>query len=259
MDIATIIGILSGIGLVIGSILMNSGLDIFIDIPSLMIVIGGTIAATLINYPIKEFLKVMGLFVKVFVSKTENPGQVVDKIVDLGNVAKKEGLLALEKSLKEEKDEFLTKALQMTVDGLPVEVMEAQLRQEISVNRSKHKVGWEIMGAMGTYCPAFGMVGTLIGLIQMLADLSDPGTIGPKMAVAMITTFYGALFANLIFLPMSGKLQRRSATETTHKSLLFEGVLGIRNGENPKVMRERLMIYVEENNKKPKSKKKEEE
>ena len=245
MDIATIIGVLSGIGLVIGSILMNSGLDIFIDIPSLMIVIGGTIAATLINYPIKEFLKVMGLFGKVFMSKTADPLKIVDQMFDLGNVAKKEGLLALEKSMKETKDEYLIKALQMTVDGLPTEIMEVQLKQEISVNRSSHKVGWEIMGAMGAFCPAFGMVGTLIGLIQMLADLSDPSSIGPKMAVAMITTFYGSLFANLFFMPMAGKLQRRSASETQEKTLLFEGVMGIRNGENPKIMRERLMIYVE--------------
>jgi len=245
MDIATIIGVLSGIGLVVGSILMNSGLDIFIDIPSLMIVIGGTIAATLINYPIKEFMKVMGLFGKVFISKTADPIKIIDQMVDLGNVAKKEGLLSLEKSIKETKDEFLVKALQMTVDGLPTEIMEVQLKQEISVNRSNHKVGWEIMGAMGTFCPAFGMVGTLIGLIQMLADLSDPSSIGPKMAVAMITTFYGSLFANLFFMPMSGKLMRRSASETQEKTLLFEGVMGIRNGENPKIMRERLMIYVE--------------
>lgn len=245
MDIATIVGVLSGIGLVVGSILMNSGIDIFIDVPSLMIVIGGTIAATLINYPLKEFLKVMGLFGRVFMSKTSDPLKIVDQMVDLGNVAKKEGLLSLEKSMKETKDGFLKKALQMTVDGLPTDTMEVQLKQEISVNVSSHRVGWEIMGAMGTFCPAFGMVGTLIGLIQMLADLSDPSTIGPKMAVAMITTFYGSLFANLFFLPMAGKLQRRSASETQVKTLLYEGVMGIRNGENPKIMRDRLMIYVE--------------
>lgn len=255
MDIATLIGVLSGIGLVVGSILMNSGLDIFVDVPSLMIVIGGTIAATLINYPLKEFLRVMGLFGRVFMSKTGDPAKMIKDIVDLGNVAKKEGLLALEKSMKETKDEFLKKALQMTVDGLPVDVMESQLKQEIYVNRENHKVGWEIMGAMGSFCPAFGMVGTLIGLIQMLADLSDPSTIGPKMAVAMITTFYGSLFANLFFIPMSGKLQRRSATETTQKTILFEGVIGIRNGENPKVMEERLSVYLEDAKKGKKEKK----
>lgn len=255
MDIATLLGVLSGIGLVIGSILMNSGLDIFIDIPSLMIVIGGTIAATLIHYPLKEFLRVMGLFGKVFRSKTKDPSKVITEIVELSNVAKKEGLLALEKNIKESNDEFLQKALQMTVDGLPVEVMEGQLKQEININKLSHKVGWEIMGTMGTFCPAFGMVGTLIGLIQMLADLSDPSSIGPKMAVAMITTFYGSLFANLFFIPMSGKLQRRSATETTHKTILYEGVLGIRNGENPKIMQERLDIFIEDVKKSKKDKK----
>lgn len=254
MDIATIIGVLSGLGLVIGSILMNSGIGIFIDIPSLMIVAGGTIAATLINYPLSEFLKVMGLFSKVFMSKTSDPMKIIDQMVDLGNVAKKEGLLSLEKSLKETKDEFLKKALQMTVDGLPTDIMEVQLKQEISVNIRNHKVGWEIMGAMGAFSPAFGMVGTLIGLIQMLADLSDPSSIGPKMAVAMITTFYGSLFANLFFLPMAGKLQRRSAIETQEKTLLYEGVMGIRNGENPKIMRDRLMIYIEQTKKTKKGK-----
>ncbi len=244
MDIATLLGVLSGIGLVVGSILMNSGLDIFIDVPSLLIVLGGTIAATLITYPIKEFLRVMGLFGSTFKSKTKDPVKLIDEIVELGNIAKKDGLLALEKSIKESKDEFMKKSLQMTVDGLPIEVMEGQLLQEISINKGVHKVGWEILGAMGAYCPAWGMVGTLIGLIQMLADLSDPGAIGPKMAVAMITTFYGALFSNLFFLPMEGKLKRQSALETTHKTIIFQGVIGIRNGENPKIMHERLSVYL---------------
>ncbi len=256
MDIATLIGVLAGIGLVVGSILMNSGLGIFVDIPSLLIVLGGTVTATLVNFPLKEFLKVMGLFVKVFITKSNDPAKVVDKIVDLGNIAKKDGLLALEKKMKEEKNEFLKKALVMTVDGMPTEVMETQLKQQIMINKKEHTLGVDIMGAMGTYCPAFGMVGTLIGLIQMLADLSDPSTIGPKMAVAMITTFYGALFANLFFLPMAGKLDRRKAKELTHKTLLYEGIMGIRNGENPKIMRERLMIYVDESEK-PKQEKKE--
>ncbi len=256
MDIATIIGIVSGIGLVIGSILMNSGLDIFIDIPSFAIVIGGTTAAIFISFPLKEVLKVMGLTIRVFVVKSKNPADTIKELVELANKSKKEGLLALEADIKNSKDPFLTKALQMTVDGLPTEVMSTQINQEIGMEKIEHKLGIDIFAKMGEYCPAFGMVGTLIGLIQMLADLSDPSSIGPKMAVAMITTFYGSLFANLFFLPMSNKLTRRSASEQSHKTLLFEGIMAIRNGENPKVMEERLMVYAEAKKGKDKGKEK---
>ncbi len=245
MDIATIIGIVSGIGLVIVSILMNSGLGIFVSIPSLMIVLGGTIAATLVAYPLKEFMSVMGLLIRVFIVKTKDPEKVIEMLMELASNAKKGGLLTLEKSIKDIDDPFLVNALQMTVDGAATSAIIKSMKQEISFLKKKHKVGWEIFSTMGGYSPAFGMVGTLIGLVQMLSSLDDPSTIGPKMAVAMITTFYGTLFANLFFLPMSMKLERRSAKETVHMALLQEGVIGIREGVNPRTLEDRLSIYLD--------------
>jgi len=206
MDIATIIGIFTGVGFVLATILMGSGLGIFINIPSLMIVVGGTFAATLIAYPLKDFLMVIGLAIKVFMFKIDNQEDLIKNLVEISNKARKGGLLSIEGDIKDIKDPFLGKALQMTVDGVEASSIAAILQKQISLIKRQHKVGYGIFAAMGAYAPAFGMVGTLIGLVQMLADLDDPSTIGPKMAVAMITTFYGALLANLIFIPMSDKL-----------------------------------------------------
>lgn len=256
MDIATIAGIFSGIALMVISIKMNSGLALFINYPSLMIVLGGTIAATLISYPLKEFLSVWGLFVRVFRFKSTDAAKLVEQLVDISKQARKRGLLSIEDKLEDIKDRFLVKALQMTADGVATADIIGILRREITIQQKKHKVGWEIFSAMGQYSPAFGMFGTLIGLVQMLATLDNPETIGPKMGVALITTFYGTLFANLIFVPMSVKLQRRSEEETLNMNLLFEGVISIREGENPRFMEDRLMVYIQSVKKKTKKKNK---
>ena len=243
MDIATIIGILSGIGLIIGSILMNSGLDVFVSLPSFLIVFGGTIAATLISYPLKEFLSVIGLFIRVFIGHKETVEETIEEIVELSQLTRSKGVLAIEKMIDKTDDEFLSKGIQMLVDGKGKHEMQEELHKDTQLMIKEHRIGWEIFGKMGSYSPAFGMIGTLIGLIQMLADLNDPGSIGPKMAVALITTFYGTLFANLLFLPMSHKLKRRSAKELHHRELLVEGLIGIRDGENPKILEERLAMF----------------
>ncbi|MEA3427637.1 MAG: MotA/TolQ/ExbB proton channel family protein [Thermodesulfobacteriota bacterium] len=256
MDIATILGVFSGIALMLISIKMNSGLDLFISYPSLMIVMGGTVAATLIAYPLKEFLSVWGLFVRVFRFKSADPAKFVEQLVDISKQARKGGLLSIEDKLADIKDRFLVKALQMTADGVATADIVGILRKEITIQQKKHKVGWEIFSAMGKYSPAFGMVGTLIGLIQMLVCLDNPETIGPKMGVALITTFYGVIFANLIFVPMSVKLQRRSEEETLTMNLLLEGVLSIREGENPRLMEDRLMVYIQSMKKETKNKNK---
>lgn len=244
MDLATIIGVVSGIALIIVSILLGSGLGLFINVPSIMIVGGGTLAATLIAYPLNEFLSVIGLFLKVFIFKLSKPEELIKQLVDISNKARKGGLLSIEGDIAKIKEPFLAKALQMTVDGVNTADIAGIMQKEISLLQKQHKVGWEIFGTMGAYSPAFGMVGTLIGLVQMLATLDDPSTIGPKMAVAMITTFYGALVANLFFLPMSAKLKRRSAEETLNLNLLCEGVLSIREGEHPRLMEDKLMVYL---------------
>jgi chemotaxis protein MotA len=244
MDIATIIGIVTGIGFVLATILLGSGLGIFINIPSLMIVVGGTFAATLIAYPLKDFLMVIGLAIKVFIFKIDNQEDLIKNLVEISNKARKGGLLSIEGDIKNIKDPFLGKALQMTVDGVEASSIAAILQKQISLIKKQHKVGYGIFAAMGAYAPAFGMVGTLIGLVQMLADLDDPSTIGPKMAVAMITTFYGAVLANLFFIPMSDKLKLRSEEEISNMNLQYEGVMSIREGEHPRLLEDKLNVYL---------------
>jgi chemotaxis protein MotA len=255
MDIATIIGVISGIGLVIASILMGSGLGLFFNAPSIMIVGGGTLAATLIAYPLKEFLMVIKLFLKVFIFKIPSPDSLVKTLVEISNKARKSGILAIEQDIPKLKEPFLSKALRMAVDGINTPVIAKIMQKEISLLQKEHKVGWEIFGSMGAYAPAFGMVGTLIGLVQMLATLDDPSTIGPKMAVAMLTTFYGSLVANLFFIPMSEKLKRRSAEETLNMTLLFEGAISIREGDHPRILEDKLNVYLSSTNGKAKGKK----
>lgn len=245
MDIATLAGIIAGVGLVLSSILMNSGLSLFWSAPSAMIVIGGTMAAIFIAFPMNEVVKVMGLFIRVFMVKKSDHYQLIESMVDVCNVARKGGVLAIESKLKDIDNEFLKKGLEMTVDGKDEATVNALLKREIKQIQKSHKDGWEIFHQMGAFAPAFGMVGTLIGLIQMLADLSDVDSVGPKMAIALITTFYGAVLANLFFIPMTVKLKRRSATETLEMNLVLEGISYIRKGVNPRFMKDVLENYLD--------------
>ncbi len=244
MDIATIIGIVSGIGFVLATILMGSGLGLFINIPSVLIVVGGTVAATLIAYPLKDFLKVIGMAIRVFMFKIDKPEELITKLVEISNKARKGGLLSIEGDIKDTPDPYEASALQMPVVGVKTADIAAIMQKKMTLIQKDHKIGWSIFGSMGSYAPAFGMVGTLIGLGQMLANLDDPSTIGPKMAVAMITTFYGAVLANLFFIPMSDKLKLRSGEEITNMNLLFEGVVSIREGEHPRMLEDKLNVYL---------------
>ena len=240
MDLATLIGIVAGVGAVLSSILMNSGLSLFWSAPSAMIVLGGTLAATLVAFPMNEMVKVMGLFIRVFLVRKSDHYELIENMVSICNVARKGGVLAIESKLKEVDNEFLKKGLEMTVDGKDEATVNNLLKREIKQLQVSHKDGWEIFNQMGAFAPAWGMIGTLIGLIQMLADLSDVGSVGPKMAIAMITTFYGAVLANLFFIPMTVKLKRRSATETLEMNLILEGISYIRKGVNPRFMKDVL-------------------
>ncbi|RMF06384.1 MAG: motility protein A [Candidatus Neomarinimicrobiota bacterium] len=244
MDIATILGILSGVGLVIWSITQNSGLDIFINIPSAAIVVGGTFAATFVAYPMTDVLKVFGMVQKIFLFKAPDPKKLIATMVQLAELAKREGILAIEKEIKTIKDDFVKKGLEMIVDGVDERTIDNLMQIEIVNTVQRHKVGWEIFGEMGKYAPAFGMVGTLIGLVQMLANLNDPSSIGPKMAVALITTFYGSITANLFFVPMSVKLKRRSHQESVIMNLVIEALKSIRQGENPRLMESKLKKFL---------------
>ncbi|SLM27377.1 Flagellar motor rotation protein MotA (proton-driven motors) [Desulfamplus magnetovallimortis] len=244
MDLATIIGILLGIGAIIVTILLGSGLGLFIDIPSIMIVFGGTLAATFVAYPLKEVLGIIKVTMRLFIFKIEKPEDIIANLVEISNKARKGGLLSIESDIKNASDPYLAKALQMTVDGVKTGDIAAIMQSKMALAKKNLKSGSDLYASMGSFAPAFGMVGTLIGLVQMLANLDDPSSIGPKMAVAMITTFYGAILANLFFIPMSGKLKIRCDEEISNMNIIYEGVISIREGEHPRLMEDKLSVYL---------------
>ncbi len=249
MDLASIIGVVSGIGFVMATILLGSGLGLFWNLPSVMVVFGGTIAATMIAYPLGDFLKIIKVTMKVFMFKIEKPVDIIATLVEISNKARKGGLLSIEGDIKDTNDPYLAKALQMTVDGVKTGDIAAIMQKKMTLTKQEHKTGSSLYSSMGAFAPAFGMVGTLIGLVQMLANLDDPSSIGPKMAVAMITTFYGAVLANLFFIPMAEKLVIRSGEEITNMTIIYEGVLSIREGEHPRLMEDKLNVYLAEGQK----------
>ena len=244
MDIATIAGIISAFGLVISAILMGGGLSLFINVQSLMIVVGGTLGATLINYPLKDVLKVMSVVKNAIFPGKHTAQELIVNFVTLSSQARREGILALEPAIKEMDDEFLSKGLQLSVDGLEPQAIQAILETEVEHIQERHKLGADIFATMGTFAPALGMIGTLIGLVQMLQTMDDPSTIGPAMAVALLTTFYGAIIANIICNPISGKLRNRSTEEVLAKDLMVEGIMSIASGENPRILEQKLNAFL---------------
>ncbi len=244
MDLATVIGILLSFGLVISAIMTGGSILIFVSIPSALIVLGGTLGATLVNYPLGHVLGVIGLVKNTFFSTLENPSDIIKKFMDYANRARREGILSLEPVIKELEDLYMKKGLQLTVDGLEPQVIQEIMETEVSYLEQRHETGAAIMATLGEFAPAMGMIGTVIGLVQMLRTMSDPSSIGPAMAVALITTFYGAVLANLVFNPMSGKLKTRSRQEVLLKEMVLEGILSISKGENPRIIEEKLNSYL---------------
>jgi chemotaxis protein MotA len=245
MDLATLIGIVSAFGLVVIAILMNGSLTIFISPSSLMIVVGGTLGTTMINYPLKEMLGTINVVKNAFFSGGgPATDEVIKQFVDLGSKARREGILALESDVKGVTDEFMKKGLQMSVDGLEPQAIEEILATEIDYLKARHQVGAEIFQTMGTFAPALGMIGTLVGLVQMLQSMDDPSSIGPAMAVALLTTFYGSIMANMVCIPIAGKLKARSKEETLIKEMVVEGVLSLTRGENPRILEQKMLAYV---------------
>ncbi len=244
MDLATIVGLILAFGLVGAAILFGGSPLIFINIPAAFIVLGGTMGATLVNYPLGHVLGLIGIIKQTFMTKVENPTRIIEQFMEYANKARREGILSLEPLLKTIDDQYLKKGLQLTVDGLEPQTIQEIMETEISYLEERHDTGAEILAIMGTIAPAMGMIGTVIGLVQMLQALDDPSAIGPAMAIALITTFYGALLANLVFNPMSGKLKARSREEMLAKEMMLEGILCISKGENPRIIEEKLNSYL---------------
>jgi len=244
MDIATLVGVVAAFGVMVWAILMGGSLFLFVDVPSVFIVVGGTVGATMINYPLKEVLSVVKVVKNALLSQAASTATIIKQFADFSNKARREGILALEAELEKVNEEFLKKGVQLSIDGLEPNAIREILETEISNVQDRHKLGAEIFTTMGTFAPAMGMVGTLIGLVQMLQNMSDPNAIGPAMAVALITTFYGAIIANLVCLPIAGKLKTRSSEEVLVKEMMIEGVICLSNGENPRIVEQKLMAFL---------------
>lgn len=244
MDLGTIVGIIVGFVFIILGIMQDGDILSYLNLPSLLIVFGGTISATFVAYPLKRVLDAFKIVSKAFSNMDVHPGGIIAIVIKLANTARKEGLLALEEAAGEVDDRFLQKGIMLIVDGTDPELVRNLLETELNFIEERHKEGQSIFETMGTFAPAFGMIGTLIGLINMLRTLDDPSTIGPSMAVALITTFYGSLLANLVFLPIANKLKLRSKEEILRKEIMVEGLLSIQAGENPRIIEEKLKAFI---------------
>ncbi len=244
MDLASIIGLVLGTGFILFGIFSGGSLGLFINIPSMMIVVGGTIGATFINYPLAEMIGVAKVVKKAFLHSDDSPIGIIDILVSFAETARREGILSLEQKAASIDDEFLKKGINLAVDGTEPEYIKEIMETETNYIAERHKIGAGIFDAMGAYAPAFGMIGTLIGLINMLASMDDPSTIGPSMAVALITTLYGSVIANLVCLPIAGKLKTRSTNEILIKELCIEGIMAIQSGDNPRIVEGKLKAFL---------------
>lgn len=244
MDLSTLLGIIGAFALMITAIAQGGGVLLFVNIPALIIVLGGTVGATLVHYPFKDVFITFAVVKKAFLNHREHPAERIEQLIRFAGKARKDGILSLQSMMNEVKDTFFLKGLQMAVDGQEPEALQEMLNLEIDYILSRHEKGGDILLAMGTYAPALGMIGTLIGLVQMLQTMDDPSTIGPAMAVALLTTLYGAIAANVLFIPLAGKLKTRSQDEILNKTLIAEGLSLILRGDNPRIIEQKLHAFV---------------
>lgn len=242
MDISTVIGMVAGLAFICIAILLGGELGLFIDPPSIMIVFGGTISTMFIRYPLKIVFTLLPVTKKAFFNSPPDQAEVITQFIQLSQIARKEGLLALERV--EFEDEFLAKGINYCVDGAETHQIEAILMKEVEYLKARHTAGQDMWGAVNTSAPAFGMIGTLVGLVNMLANMDDPKSIGPAMAVAILTTLYGAIISNLFATPLKDKLAYYSSKELDMKMLMVEGILGLKRGENPRMLEETLHTYL---------------
>ena len=244
MDIATIIGLFVGMGIIAGSIFIGGGAMAFIHVPSMCIVMGGTLCSVLIHFSLSQFMSIFSIIKKTFQVKLPSPSEIIQQMVNYATISRRDGALALEEQVRQTDYGFVGKGLQMLVDGQDEESIREMLSLEVQYLQERHSVGKKILDFMGASAPAFGMIGTLIGLVQMLQNLSSPDQIGAGMAVALLTTFYGACLANLVFIPLAGKLSVYSKAERLAMEMTVEGICTISQGESPSMVRERIQSFI---------------
>lgn len=242
MDLGTVIGLFGGAALILLAVLMGGSALVFLNLPGLLIVIGGTLATAFIKFSMSDVINSVKVAMKAFINKNEAPEALINTMVGLASIARSEGLIALEN--RDPGENFARKAVMYLVDGYEQEAIQEILKQDILQTVHRHTIGQNLFKGMGDAAPAFGMIGTLIGLVQMLSGMSDPKTIGPAMAVALLTTLYGAMIANLVCLPLADKLALRSQQEQINKSLVIVAIRGIGEGVNPRILEESLKPFL---------------
>jgi chemotaxis protein MotA len=247
MDLSTILGFVLGLGLIAWSMMHGgglAGLALFVHVPAFMVVFGGSLAAVMIHFRIEDVKMLAKVMLRTFLYPIPSPTAEIDRIIEYTNLARKEGLLALESKLREVDDKFFAKGIQLVIDGFSAETVREILEVDAEVEKQRHANGKKMLEQFGTFAPAFGMVETLIGLVQMLSNLSDPSKIGAGMAGALVGTFYGAFAANMLFMPMAGKLDVRAKQEYLLRELMIAGIIAIQSGEKPQLIREKLKGFV---------------
>lgn len=249
MDAASLIGIISGLSLIIGAIFLGGDFQNFVNVQGMMIVLGGTLAATLITFQFKDVIAAVMAAFFVFSEKKSDPNDMVETMIELCTISRRQGLIAL--SRLEIEDDLLRKACNLIADGSKEDLIRDTLNIEIESMKQRHYVVQDVFRKMALYAPSFGMMGTLIGLIQMMRQLSNPETIGPSMAVALLTTFYGMFLATLIFLPIAGKLKDRTLMEVINLEIIFEGAISILEDNNPVFVYEKLSSYIPAKKRRP--------
>lgn len=252
MDFASFVGIISGVTLIVSAIILGGDVHNFINIPGLMIVVGGTMATTLLTFQFKDVVSAFKAAYFVFTQDKTNPNDMVATMIKLCHLSRRQGILELSKVKTSMR--FLKKACQLIADGSEEMVIRGALRTEIDSMKMRHLVVQDIFKKMGIYSPAFGMLGTLIGLVQMLSKLQDPSAIGPAMATAILTTFYGSLLSTLFFLPVAGKLKARTIIQVINLEIMFEGAISILENNNPIIVYEKLSSFIPARSRRPLSK-----
>jgi len=245
VDIGTIIGLIVAIGAILISIIIGGGSPLgMINGPSIFVVLGGTMGAVIIAYPLGTLLKLHTVVLKAIFTKPANTVETIRDLVSYAEVARREGILSLENLMHEMKDPFIISGVKMAVDGTDPELIRTIMDTELEALMERHANGKKILDSIGKYAPAFGMIGTLMGLIAMLKAMDDPSAIGPGMAVALITTLYGAIIANAVTGPLGDKLAGRDAEEVLLKTIITCGVMSIQSGDNPRVVESKLLTFL---------------
>ncbi|CAM5328191.1 flagellar motor protein PomA [Thauera mechernichensis] len=242
MDLATLIGLLGSLGIVVSAIVLGASAMIFLNGPSLLIVVGGSLFVVLSKFTLQQFLGAFKVAAKAFKFRLPDTEEVIKEVMEVAQVARKEGMLALES--RPSSIPFFQQGIQLMIDGQAPETVREILQKERLLTLERHRWGAKVFSAMGDVGPAMGMIGTLIGLVQMLSNMEDPKSIGPAMAVALLTTLYGAMMATMIFLPMADKLNLRMTEEARLNAMLIDAISAIQNGTNPRVIETLLTSYL---------------